>query len=159
MARIARIFVAFGLALAVAACDSGLNLNPMSWFGDSRSEPTLVALEPAGGWPAEADRRPLVTDVTALRIERTTTGAIVHATGLPPRLGHWDVELVAVNDGEPENGVLSYMFKVAPPRGATAASTPYARRLEAAAFIPNAKLAKVRAIRVVGERNSRTARR
>ncbi|PIE08787.1 MAG: hypothetical protein CSA74_00645 [Rhodobacterales bacterium] len=160
MARIARILVAFSLALALAACDSGPDLNPKNWFGASASEkPTLVALEPAGGWPADTDRRLMVSDVTALRIERTTAGAIVHATGLPPALGYWDAELVAVNDGLPENGVVSYLFKVATPRQPTAESTPYARRIEAAAFIPNVRLAGIRAIRVVGARNSQTARR
>ncbi len=159
MARIARIFVALGLSLAVAACDNGITLNPLNWFGGSTSDVEMVALEPAGGWPADNDRRLLVDQVTALRIERTTAGAIVHATGLPPRLGYWDAELVAENDGKPENGVVTYVFKVATPRWATAASTPYARSIEAAAFIPTVRLAEVRAIRVMGAQNSRTASR
>ncbi len=158
MARIARILALLGLGLAVAACDTGINLNPLTWFGAS-SDVELVAVEPEGGWPDDLDRRLLVDQVTALRIERTTAGAIVHATGLPPRLGYWDAELVPENDGEPENGVLSYVFKVATPRWATDASTPYARTIEAAAFIPNIKLAGVRAIRVTGASNARTASR
>ena len=159
MARIARIFVALGLGLAVAACDTGINLNPLTWFNWASSDEGLVALEPADGWQQDADRRLVVDQVTALRIEKTTAGAIVHATGLPPRLGHWDAELVPENDGEPENGVLSYVFKVASPRWATDASTPYARSIEAAAFIPNVKLGEISAIRVLGAQNSRTSRR
>lgn len=159
MARIARISVALGLGLAVAACDTGINLNPLSWFNSVGSDEGLVALEPEGGWEQNTDRRLVVDQVTALSIERTTAGAIVHATGLPPRLGYWDAELVAENDGVPENGVRTYMFKVATPRWATAASTPYARTIEVAAFIPNAELNGLRAIRVMGVQNSRTASR
>ncbi len=159
MARIARIFVALGLGLAVAACDTGINLNPLTWFNSLSADEGLVALEPADGWPDDVDRRLVIDQVTALRIEKTTAGAIVHATGLPPRLGYWDAELVAENDGEPVNGVLTYIFKVATPRWATDASTPYARTIEAAAFIPNVKLTAVRSIRVMGAQNSRTAGR
>lgn len=159
MARIARIFVVLGLGLSVAACDNGVNLNPLTWFNWTSSGEGLVALEPADGWPEDTDRRLVVDQVTALTIERTTAGAIVHASGLPPRLGYWDAELVAENGGEPENGVLTYVFKVASPRWATNASTPYARTIEAAAFIPNVKLAEVRSIRVMGAGNSRTVGR
>jgi len=159
MARTARILIALGFGLAVAACDNGVNLNPLTWFNAASTDKGLVALEPEGGWQEDIDRRLVMEEVTGLRIERTTAGAIVHATGLPPRLGYWDAELVAENGGAPENGVLSYVFKVATPRWATNASTPYARSIEAAAFIPNVKLAGVRAIRVIGAQNSRTARR
>ena len=159
MARIDRIFVALGLGLGLAACDTGINLNPLTWFNSLGSDNGLVALEPEGGWEQTTDRRLVVDQVTALTIERTTAGAIVHATGLPPRLGYWDAELVAENDGKPENGVLSYVFKVATPRWATATSTPYSRTIEAAAFIPNIELAGIREIRVMGAQNSRTASR
>ena len=159
MARIARILVVLGLSLAVAACDNGVNLNPLTWFNAATSDKTLVALEPADGYASDTDRRLVVQQVTALRIERTTAGAIVHATGLPPTLGYWDAELVAENNGEPENGVVSYVFKVATPRWATSPGTPYSRTIEAAVFIPNVKLGEIRAIRVVGAQNSRTARR
>lgn len=159
MARFARILIAAALSLAVAACENGVNLNPLTWFNWASNDDGLVALEPAGGWPEDQDRRLVVDQVTALRIERTTAGAIVHATGLPPRLGYWDAELVPENGGEPEGGVLTYLFRIASPRWATNASTPYARSVEVAAFIPNVKLAQIRAIRVMGAQNSRTAGR
>lgn len=159
MARSARILVAVALSLALAACDNGVNLNPLTWFNWGSNDDGMVALEPADGWPEDLDRRLVVDQVTALQIERTTAGAIVHATGLPPRLGYWDAELVPENDGEPEGGVLTYVFRIASPRWATNASTPYARSVEVAAFIPNVKLERVRAIRVMGAQNSRTASR
>lgn len=155
----ARILIAMSLVLGLSACSGGgLNLNPLNWFSSS-SDSDLVALEPADGWDNSTDRRILVDQVTALRIERTTAGVIVHATGLPPRLGYWDATLQAENGGDPVNGVLSYKFRIATPRWATNNSTPYARSVEVAQFISNAELRKVRSIKVLGERNSRSARR
>ena len=157
MARIARLFIALSLAFGLSACDGGLDFD-LFGGGPSPSD-RFVALEPADGYPDSQDRRLVVDQVTQLRIERTTAGAIVHATGLPPRLGYWDAELVAENNGEPVNGVMSYVFRIATPRWATNASTPYARSVEVAAFLSNAELRDVRAIRVVGDRNALTARR
>lgn len=160
MARITRLFIALSLVLGLAACSDGIDLNPFNWFGGpSNPDDELVALEPADGYPDSLDRRLLVDQVTDLRIERTTAGVIVHATGLPPRLGYWDAELVAQNDGEPVNGVMTYEFRIATPRWATRASTPYARKVEVAEFISNVKLKSVRTIKVVGARNARTAGR
>lgn len=159
MARFARLLAILGFGLTLAACSNGVNLNPLTWFNAVSSDEGLVALEPADGWPEDVDRRLVIDQVTALRIERTTSGAIVHATGLPPKLGYWDAELVAQNGGKPEKGVLTYVFKIATPRWRTDTSTPYARQIEVGAFIPNIELTGVRAIRVVGERNSRTASR
>jgi len=160
MARIARLFIALSLVLGLAACSNGVNLNPLTWFsGASNPDDRLVALEPADGYPDDMDRRLRVDQVTALRIERTTAGVIVHASGLPPRVGYWDAELVPENDGEPAGGVMTYAFRISPPRWATPASTPYARTVEVAQFISNAELRDVRSIRVIGERNSRSARR
>lgn len=156
----ARIVIAFSLVLGLAACSNGggFSLNPFNWFSKP-GEADYVALEPEEGWDYSQDRRIEIDQVTDLRIERTTAGVIVHATGLPPRLGYWDAELVAENDGEPVNGVITYSFKIATPRWATNASTPYARTVEVAAFISNAALRDVRTIKVVGARNSRSARR
>lgn len=159
MARTARFIIAVGLVFGVAACSNGINLNPLTWFAGSSSDEGLVALEPEGGWPDDLDRRLVVDQVTALRIEKTTAGAIVRATGLPPRQGYWDAELVPENNGEPDKGVMSYVFRIATPRWATATGTPYSREVEAGAFIPNAKLRDITSIRVMGERNSLSSRR
>lgn len=155
----ARILALLGLALGLAACSNGVNLNPLTWFNALSNDPGLVALEPDGGWPADQDRRIAVDQVTALTIERTTAGAIIHATGVPPRLGYWDAELVAENHGEPENGVLTYVFRIAEPRWNQGTGTPYARTVEVAKFLSNAQLGDIRAIKVIGDRNALTARR
>lgn len=154
-----RILISLGFILGLTACSGGdFSLNPFNWFSKPGEE-EWVALEPEEGWDYSQDRRILVSQVTALRIERTTAGVIVHATGLPPRLGYWDAELVAQNDGEPVDGVMVYEFRIATPRWATNASTPRARTVQVAEFISNAALRDVRSIRVVGDTNALNARR
>lgn len=155
----ARRFTALGLVLALTACSNGVNLNPLTWFDVFSSDKGLVALTPDGGWPDDADRRIAVSQVTALKIERTTAGAIIHATGLPPRLGYWDAELVAQNNGEPENGVITYVFRIAEPRWNQGQGSQYQRTVEVAQFLSNVELKNIRSIKVLGERNAMTARR
>ena len=122
----ARIFIALSFVLGLSACDNGINLNPLTWFSGNTSGVETVALEPSGGYPDDQDRRIAVAQVTALRIERTTAGVIVHATGLPPRRGYWDAELVAENNGEPVNGVMPAASR-SPSSSRTASSTGCSR--------------------------------
>ena len=119
----------------------------------------LVVLEPADGYPDDADARDPIDRVTALRIERTPSGVIVHAEGLPPRQGYWDAELVAENDGRPEDGVVSYVFRIIPSAAGTRVGTPYSREVHVAAFLSNVALNGVSQIRVTGVQNSMIARR
>lgn len=153
----ARILIALSLVLGLSACSDGLSLNPFDWF--SSRGPEKVTLTPDGGYRDSQDYRIPVQQVTALRIERTTAGAIVYATGLPPRVGYWDAELVADNDGEPVGGVLSYVFRISEPRWRQPTATPYARTVHVAQFLSHTELAGVSSIRVTGETNSMTARR
>ncbi|NCO22699.1 MAG: hypothetical protein GW905_12030 [Rhodobacterales bacterium] len=132
-------------------------LNPFNWFGNSRSTATL---EPESGYAiAEADRRRMVDQVTELQIERTPGGAIIRATGLPVEQGYYDGELVSLSDGEPVNGVLEYHFRIRPPLTPTRVSTVRSREVVVGLFISNQKLAEVREIRVIAQRNTRAVRR
>ncbi|WP_135503227.1 hypothetical protein [Roseovarius aestuariivivens] len=100
----------------------------------------------------------LIDEVTALRIERIPTGAIVHVTGLPQREGAFDVRLVEVNPDGPVNGVMEYTLNAYQPV-TTRQGTPTTRRVETAVFIPNGDLEQVREIRVTAERNRRSSNR
>ncbi len=156
----ARILAALSLILGMSACDSGLNLNPLTWFSAATTgDEKLVAVEPTGGWPTDSDPRDMVAQVTALTVEQTTAGAIVHATGLPPEIGYWQAELVADNKGRPVDGVVTYTFRIAPPYWNQGTGTPYARSVDVAAFIPGNILRDVRQIQVVGAQNVLTVRR
>lgn len=127
-------------------------LNPFNWFGRDR-QVTEVVVRPA----VETDPRPLVDQVLAVRVERAAGGAILHATGLPPRQGYHDAGLLVEVDAGP--GVLSYQFRLAPPLTPTRVSTQASREVEVATFLSDQTLAGVREIRVLGARSSRAVRR
>ncbi len=145
-------------SVALAGCSW---MNPMNWFGGSEQVKTL---EPEGGYAAALqDGRPLVAQVTDLRIDRTLTGAIVSATAVPPSQGWWNAELVAENDGMPVDGVITYRFVAAAPRPGSADAgrvlTPDSRQISAAASINATRLAATRRVVVIAEGNSRAVSR
>ncbi|MEM1389276.1 MAG: hypothetical protein AAF748_09910 [Pseudomonadota bacterium] len=122
-------------------------LNPINWFGPSETVEADTETTPS-------DPRPLVAQVTDLRLERVPGGVIVRASGLPERQGFFGAELVARNDGLPEDGVLSYQFRVVPPATATRAGTPQSRELIVGVFLSDQSMAGVRRIRVSGATNA-----
>lgn len=145
-----RVVGGLAVALLLAACGES-RLNPFNWFGGSTEEDTVAVVE------VVTDPRPLVAEVTALTIDRTPTGAIVRARGLPPTQGWWAAELVPVETEDPADVV--YEFRVVPPPAATPVSTPRSREIVVAAFIPNLQLAQVRRITVRGQNSARTSGR
>lgn len=98
----------------------------------------------------------LVDQVTDLRIERTSSGAIVHATAQTVRQGSFDVRLVP--DGEPANGVQRYELRayqlVSKPQGPARTRT-----YEVAEFISKHDLDEISTIEVRANRNVRSTRR
>lgn len=145
------------VALTLGACASvrESRLNPLNWFGRSQA-----------GAPAQAvlagevvDPRNLVDQVTELEVARQPGGAIVRATGLPPTQGFWNADLVAENNGDPVDGVLTYRFVISEPLAQQRVSTQQSRELTAATYLSDIALAEVRQIVVVGARNSRSSRR
>lgn len=154
-----RILAALSLVLGLSACDSGINLNPFTWFGGS-TDAKLVAVEPVDGWPStDDDPRELVAQITALSVERTTSGGIVHATGLPPKIGYWEAELVAENHGRPVDGVITYRFRIWPPLWEQGTGNEYTRSIDVAAYLSDTELRKVREIKVIGANNVLTVQR
>lgn len=132
-------------------------INPFNWFGGSEEAET-------GLMPSEViqrvDRRPLIDQVTSMRIERVQGGAIVHAVGLAPTQGAWEADLVAQNRGEPsENGALVLEFRAFPAPTGTRQGTEVSREVVAGMFVTDQTLASVREITVQGSRNARTSRR
>lgn len=147
--------VLFATATLMMGCASvsESRFNPFNWFGESSStEQTVAASE------EPSDPRPLVEQVTALLVEPTPSGAIIRATGLPPRQGWYDGALVPVSDG-PVDGVLAFRFRAFPPPDATPVSSVQSRELRAAIAVSQAELAATRVVQVIGASNIRTARR
>lgn len=147
------------LALVLAGCGRirESRLNPFNWFGRSHEVAVSTAEPVVPGRPG--DPRVLVAEVTEMEVARQPGGAIVRATGLPPTQGWWDAALVAENNGEPVDGVLTYRFVVDQPHGGARVSTPQSRAVTAAAYLSDVRLANVSQIVVLGAQNSRSSRR
>ncbi len=148
-----KILVATGLIATVFMAGCGAQLNPMSWFGND--EETIAEA------PKEffQDSRPLIQEVTQLRIERITAGAIVRATGVSTTQGYWDAELVPTNLGELTDGELIFEFRLRPPLSPIEAGPPRARNIVVAIDLSQVELRDVRRITVIGAGNRRSVQR
>lgn len=142
------------LVVTLTACGGSASFNP---FNSNRVKE--VAIIPEGGFLEDQENRGLVAQVAELQILRAQGGAIIRAKGLPPRLGYWDAELVPENFERAEDGVLTYMFRITEPYYRTQTGRPKQREVYVGHFVSDTKLQGVRTIRVVGEQNSRSARR
>lgn len=134
-------------------------VNPLNWFGESRSEARSSGRADLGPTSAGVDNRPLVPQVTAMSIERTSSGAIVRAEAVMPSAGWWDPQLMAENFGRAPGGVLTFRFVAAAPRTPVAVPNPAARTITAAVALTQAQLDTASEVVVVGAENSRSARR
>lgn len=140
------------LATGLSGCDALPRIG--GWQSEPLSDATENELQ-----AANEDPRPRVAEITSLAVEDVTAGAIVLATALPATQGWFEPELVNdAPDGKPVGGVLSYSFRAVPPRDSQPQSTQRSRVLTAALFIPDARLADVRSIRVNGAQNSKSVR-
>lgn len=150
------LVAAFLAMMALSAC-SGISqsrLNPFNWFGGSQEE--LMTPEEM---VVASDNRTLVDQVVSFSVEPAQGGAILRATGLPPTQGFWNAELVSDTDEQPVDGVLTYMFRIQQPAGFEQINTERSREVVVAKFVSDYRLAGVRSIRILGERNARTAKR
>lgn len=161
-------------SMALAGC-GGLRdsrVNPANWFGKSQSRPVAAASAETVNplIPEQEDsifRRNKaevydgtpVDQITDLRIERTSDGAIIRVIGLSAHQGAFDVRLVPdTKDERPVNGVLSYKLLALQPQTQPPGSER-ARTVQAAEFISTQTLEQARTITVTGARNARSSSR
>ncbi|MCB4454380.1 hypothetical protein [Leisingera sp. McT4-56] len=157
-------------ALVLSACgwrDS--RLNPTNWFGSSapveaaateNGNPLMPQESNARGIFAKKppkDKSVLISQVSGLQIERTTSGAIIHATGIAARQGAFKVELRRAEQSE--EGVLAYDFRIVYPDEPTITGSEFSRTLHAARTLSNQDLQEIRVVRVNGAENARESRR
>ncbi len=154
------------LLMTLTGCTQIANsrFNPLNWFGASTAAPVAAAattsdvrpLVPQNRTPVVIDNRPLVTSISALTVERTTTGAIVRASGVAPTQGFFNAELVpqGITDG-----VLTLAFRAQAPAGFDAQGSALSRTIHAAYIMDRAELAAVRSVRVEAATNARVTRR
>jgi hypothetical protein len=156
--------------LLLSACGGfrDSRVNPMNWFGNSRSEPvnngTVNALIPQrrGGMlrrEALPYQGTAVDTITELQVERAAGGAIVRVTGVARTLGSYEVFLTSDTENKPVDGVLTFTLKALVPKGAPAQGSAIAREISAAKFVTDRQLDGVRTIRVLAASNARSVRR
>lgn len=162
-------------SLTLTACGGWRDsrANPRNWFGSSEeisvAEPEvnanpLIPVEEERarirvGRQVDDTETPafLITEIADLRIDRTTTGAIVVATGIAKRQGAFNAQLVPVEDGQ--DATLTYTFEVSYPESPTRTGNAATRTIRAAVNLSNQDLGGVTTIRVEGETNARESRR
>lgn len=150
---VTRAVLGLGLCLMLVACES--RLNPMTWFGGARSEvvePGQEMAEPE----AEADPRPLVSELVGLEVNPLPSGAIVRVTGRTERQGFWEANLVEISR---EGGRITYEFRMLPPPGDTATGAASSREVVVAATLTDRDLDGIREIAVQGATNRLITRR
>lgn len=159
------LLAAFAAILALSACGNGFSgrLNPFNW-GKHRAASAGAeddVLTPPGGYPSDALlQAPMVERVLSMKVEPTTGGIVIHATGLPPTQGFWYSRLIATNDGAPDDkGTVTYRFVLFPPKTPQPVSTQRSREVTAGAFIATEKMGGIRRIVIEGRTNSLSARR
>lgn len=128
------------LAVSVLAGCGG-KLNPLNWFGQRAKPVATVAIAPP------SDPRPLIATITALRLEKVPSGAILTATGQDAAVGSWQAELVAL---PVKDGVLTLEFRAWP--GTMAGKQ---RGVTAGISLSAKDLAGLRQIVVQGAQNTR----
>ena len=161
MLRTTLLSTAVLLTLSGCARISDSRLNPFNWFGGSREatapEPVEIRpLVPERRITQIVDGRQMVSSVTALRVDRAPSGAIVRATGVAPTQGFYNAELV---DAGVNNGVLLLEFRAQAPSGFEAEGTARSRQINAAYVIDAADLSGIRTVRVQAASNARTSAR
>lgn len=148
--------IAAAITLSGCARDNVLSgLNPFAASEDVRIDGPAA---PPGGAIRRRDDRGVVQQVTSLTTRPLPGGLVLEARGLPPVQGYWDAGLVRVGRG-PRDGVLLYELRIEPPLEPRRAGPTASREVVTAAYIPDAALRGVRAIRVRGLLGAREVRR
>ncbi len=156
------VIVLVCLSLTLSGCGrmAGSSWNPLNWFGGGSStvsaDGTVRPLLPASAGDRIVDSRGMIDQVLQVELARTSSGAILRATGLAAAQGYYNAELVPVSQG---NGTLVLEFRIEPPATYTATGSEASRRVTVARDFDIYELAGIRTFTVQAARNSRSARR
>ncbi|SFB70291.1 hypothetical protein [Tropicimonas isoalkanivorans] len=151
-----QIVAGLAAALVLTGCQSRYNPVNWSWGGGNASRTTLA---PDDGYEDKTERRPLVSQVLSMDVERVPGGAIVTAVGLPPTQGYWKADLVSTYQtvtGEvaAKDGEIRLEFKIIPPPVPNPVVNQQSREVVAGTYLTDQTLYNVRRITVVAANNS-----
>ena len=140
-----RRFLILGGFVLLASC--GGRLNPFNWFKGRR--PKVVD---ETGFAAPPDPRGLMERVTGVKVEETSTGVILRATGLAPMQGYHDAELVGLPIDEA--GVKVFEFRVTEPLVGTGPGPERSREITVAAALSFYQLDQISEIQLRAAQNA-----
>ncbi len=169
MRKVVAVLVISSIVLSGCSRLRDSRLNPGNWFGGGKPQPVATAqgeANPLIPQRTRIRRRDLkkiytgtpVDQVSSVKIERTTAGAIVRVTGISLQQGAHDVRLTSDNDGEPVGGVLTFRLMAEQPRD-TPQGQPRQRTIHAGRFVSKHDLAVTNTVRVIGARNEISSKR
>jgi hypothetical protein len=154
------ITVTAAMLLSGCARISESRFNPLNWFGASTEEQIVQrgseTLVPASRRAVTVDNRALMDSITTMAVERIPGGALVRATGIAPRQGFFNADLVPV---AVSGGQMTLAFRAQGPREFTETGPVRAREITAARFFTTQELGGIRTIRVEAATNARSSRR
>lgn len=161
------VLVAASLVLAGCGGWGTSRVNPKNWFGhsrpvaaDSARNPLMPARSRMFARAKAEDKSLPIARVTELRIEPTTTGAIVYAAGVAGRQGPYQAELRPVSTSEETAaGTLVLSFLVVYPPYDTPAGSALSRTVHEAHTLSAQDLRAIKMIRVTGRDNALESRR
>lgn len=164
------VLLAASLVLAGCGGWSTSRVNPRNWFGSPREIPVEGAATPVNpllprrssmfAKPTPEDNSLPIARVTELRIDQTSTGAIIYAEGIAGRQGPYDTELRPVStEEEIKDGILTLSFRVVYPPYQTAGGNELSRTVREAHSLSRQELQGIRTVRVVGRDNALETRR
>lgn len=169
------ILVLLATSLFLAGCGGWRDsrVNPGNWFGQSRpaavatvdgedaANPLIPRTRTSILARAEVeDISVLIPNITELRVERTSTGATIYATGVATRQGAYGSSLrLDPVDENTKSDVLSFTFRVLYPPYPTPAGPERTRTIREARSLSDKDLRGIRLIRVKGAQNQRETRR
>ncbi len=164
------VLLTAGLILSGCSGWKTSGFNPRNWFGNSQPAPTasagdvnpLMPPQRSGllGRPEAEDTSVPIARVTEVRVEPTTTGAIVYAEGVATRQGPYATSLRPVSTPEQiADGLLVLSFRVTYPVQPTPVGNERSRTVHEAHYISKQDLARIRTVRVEGRENALESRR
>ena len=163
------LLLAASLVLAGCGGWGTSRVNPMNWFGRAQpaatgstgeTNPLMPTSSKMFARPEAEDKSLPIARVTELRIEQTTTGAIVYAQGVAGRQGPYKTELRPVSTAdETRDGILVLSFRVVYPPYETPSGSELSRTVHEAHTLSGQDLRAARLIRVTARDNALESRR
>ena len=135
-------------------------LNPLNWSDQSISAPfsgntDRRPLVPINLETRVIDKRSAIQKVTAIAVEKVPNGAIVRATGVASIEGHFNAQLIPINN---ESGILTLVFLIEKIAG-TEKSSVSSRQITVARVLKFAELENIHTFQIQSATNQQSKSR